>query len=1045
MNTGNDKIPTRTFLRGYIRPILLALFFLSGACGLIYEVAWTRMLTFVFGSTVLSVSTVLAAFMAGLALGSFSFGRLIDRRGDALKVYAYLEGGIGLFGLLLPTLLKGLSPLYVGMSHLLGDSYTMLSLARFVLCFALLVIPTTMMGGTLPVLSKFFVHRRAALGWNVGVLYAINTFGAVIGCFSSGFLLIGVLGVVETVYVAALTNLFVAAGTMLLRRSLPRPERSFRPERKDRRSARASAPGMAVLILWAFGLSGFVALGYEVIWSRVLVFFVGNSTYAFSAMLTTFLLGLALGSFPAGRISDKWGDLAGTFGLVEVLIGLSSLMGMQVLSALLAPGGIWAIHEQVGIRWSGEVGRMFGTSFAVMFVPTLLMGATFPIASKAYARSMGKLGRDIGLVYSANTVGAILGAFVSGFIVLPWLGVQGSIVLLASINGGVGLTVLLASRPSRRALRFLAAPGLAIVVFALGIFLPPQFVLRSDYEAEGDEVLFYQEDRAGTVKVYRKPDDDLFMSVDGNTIGATEYDLDEKQRLLAHLPLLLGQRPRSALVIGLGSGITAGAMTQYKELERIDCVEIVPSVVEGAAYFRGHNEDVLENPIVKVTVGDGINYLLMSDRKYDVISSDAKLNPAYTGNAVFLSSDYYRLCLERLSEGGMMCQWIPLHLPEDDYRMVLRTFAGVFPYGTLWFFPGEHTILVGTKGMLEIDFKRMQERMQSAEIQEDLARFGLDDPLALLSGYRGDRTAILQYVGSGRINSWNHPYIEFHTPRDFARTPMYTAQAYNLKGIGRIAGDVLRHLIGVPEAEVSEVRGKWAQYARSTELLLGGLIRAKETNVLSYGEELFRESLRVHPEDARAKYWLARSIRERERILGAPESRPKDARAYILLGNNYLAQDEYEKAREAFQWAIRIEPENAIAHYNLGVTYEYNGEGLRYGPGFPIDRAIGEHRRAIEIDGHYVEAYYNLGVVYQYNREGIRYGPGSQIDRAVEAFKSVLEIAPKHASAYNNLGAAYLQKRRYVEARQAWEQALDADPNHPSARANLTMLRRMGF
>ena len=411
----------------------------------------------------------------------------------------------------------------------------------------------------------------------------------------------------------------------------------------------------------------------------------------------------------------------------------------------------------------------------------------------------------------------------------------------------VGLFVLLANRASTNRLRFVAGPALAAAVLLAAACLPSGFVLRSDFEDRGDTVLFYREDRAGTTKVFRKPDGHLLISVDGNTIGDTRDDLDAKQRLLAHLPLLLVPEPRSALVIGLGSGITAGAMTAHEEVERIDAVEIVPGVVEGALYFAKHNRRALKQPRVDVVVADGINYLLTSERRYDVISSDAKLNPGYTGNAVFLSSDYYRLCLEQLTDRGMMVQWIPLHLPQDSYRMVLRTFAEVFPHGSVWFFPGRHTLLVGTRKQLEIDMDRLLNRLRRPGVGDDLARFGLAHPWALLNGYRGALADIRQFAGSGPLSSWNHPYIEFRTPRGLGRDSAGN-RAANLRAVARLRGDVRPYLTGMTGPGLEESQASWQKYARGTDLLLAGLAQAEESGLLSYGEGLFRQALQVHPE-----------------------------------------------------------------------------------------------------------------------------------------------------------------------------------------------------
>ncbi|MCY3761590.1 MAG: fused MFS/spermidine synthase, partial [Gemmatimonadetes bacterium] len=682
-------------------------------------------------------------------------------------------------------------------------------------------------------------------------------------------------------------------------------------------------------------------------WALLLVFFGRNSTYAFSAMLTTFLLGLALGSFVAGKLADRHGDPVGAFAVMEILIGLSALTGMLVLRGTLEAEGLWVMREQASSGWLGDVGRMFEASFAVMFVPTLLMGATFPLAGKAYVRSVRKVGRDIGAVYSVNTLGAILGAFVAGFFLLSWLGVQGAIICLAAINALVGLFLLLVHRASANGLRFIAAPALAAAVLVAAVWLPSRLALRSDFEDSRDTVLFYREDRAGTVKVFRKPDGHLLISVDGNTIGDTRDDLDAKQRLLAHLPLLLAPEPESILVIGLGSGITAGAMTAYEDVERIDAVEIVPGVVEGALYFGKHNRRALKQPRVEVVVADGINYLMTSESKYDVISSDAKLNPGYTGNAVFLSSDYYRLCLEQLTDEGMMVQWIPLHLPQESYRMVLRTFAEVFPYGSVWFLPGRHTFLIGTRKQLEIDMDRLLNRLQRPGVGGDLARFGLAHPWALLSGYRGGLAEIRRFAGSGPVSSWNHPYIEFRTPPGLGRETARN-RAANLRALAQVRGDVRRYLRGMTGLDPEATQASWQRYARGTDLLLAGLAQAEESGLLSYGEGLFRQMLQAHPEDRRAQYWLARALGERRAVQDAT-AEAGEARDWILRGNSFLAERAFAEALEAFERAAALEPENAEAHYHLGVVSEYNAKGRRYGPGLALDRAAASYEKAISL------------------------------------------------------------------------------------------------
>jgi len=350
--------------RGWVR-LVLGLFFVSGSSGLLYEVTWTRMLTLLFGDTVLAVSTVLASFMAGLALGSFWSGRRIDRRQGVLPVYAGLEASLGLAALLLPLGLEASTPLYVWLHRQLHSTPYLFSLLRFVLAFCLLLVPTTLMGATVPVLSRYVVRTNATLGWNVGTLYALNTGGAVIGCFAAGYVLIGSLGLYQTVSLGAALNLTIALLVWMVRR------------RAEDGVPTAAAPAGALanphhqgpvydasvirLVLWSFALSGFAALAYEVVWTRALTFFMGNSTYAFSAMLTTFLCGLALGSLLLARCSDRQTNLVPLLGGLHVGIGIYGLLTIPILGKLFYGLDAWW-EGFSSASWGTPVWRQFAKS-----------------------------------------------------------------------------------------------------------------------------------------------------------------------------------------------------------------------------------------------------------------------------------------------------------------------------------------------------------------------------------------------------------------------------------------------------------------------------------------------------------------------------------------------------------------------------------------------------------------------------------------------------------------------------------------------------------
>src|SRR6266581_1718122 len=442
---GDTAIVTSLPLVNLWRRLLLGLFCLSGISGLLYEVAWTRMLHLLFGDTVLAVSTVLASFMAGLALGSFWSGRYVDRRPRVLALYAGLEAGIGVSAVALPVVLQALTPLYVWLHQYLHASFWLFSVVRFLLAFCLLFVPTTLMGATLPVLSQYMVRNTATLGWRVGTLYALNTAGAVLGCFLAGYVLIGRLGLSQTIWIGAALNLAIALVVWVVQRctdeELPESEAPLSPLEDvppalyvyDRKTVRR--------VLWGFALSGYTALSYEVLWTRALTFFIGNSTYAFSAMLTTFLCGLALGSFLFARLSDRRQNLLALFGALQMGIGVYGLLTIVILASLFYGLDTWW-EGFSSAYWGTSVWLTFVKTFVVIFPPTLCMGGSFPLVSKIVAHGPRVVGRSIGNAYACNTLGAIVGSWVTGFVAIPLLGMHHSLGLTALLSVSVGGVLL---------------------------------------------------------------------------------------------------------------------------------------------------------------------------------------------------------------------------------------------------------------------------------------------------------------------------------------------------------------------------------------------------------------------------------------------------------------------------------------------------------------------------------------------------------------------------------------------------------------------------
>ena len=463
----NDTLSKRT------HNVVFLLFLCSGVSSLIFEVVWLRQLSVILGNTVFAVSAVLTVFMGGLALGSFLAGRMIDRRNDPLRVYALIEISIGLLGFLLTSLLTQTGPVYILFHNSMGDNPILQYIARYVFSFFLLIIPTTLMGATLPVLSKFVVENKYSLGLNVGRLYALNTLGAAGGCYLAGFMLIGNLGIRMTVLIASALSVTVGALAWYYQKRLG--ESGFiiyeSPVYESESSHKQS--NFRILILGVFAISGFVALGYEVLWTRVLISYLGNSVYAFSTMLTTFLIGIALGSLVLSSFVDKRKRLVTCFGLIEVTIGFYVLLslymfgwGVDKLAMLRQPYPVW--------QWTGV---RFMKAFALMFVPTFFFGATFPVASRIYTINFRRVGQSIGELYTWNTLGAIIGTVVTGFVLMPMLGIEKSLLVLLCMNLCIGMALCVAEPNMTRKSIFLLLAAIALTT-GIGLSKVPRNIFR---------------------------------------------------------------------------------------------------------------------------------------------------------------------------------------------------------------------------------------------------------------------------------------------------------------------------------------------------------------------------------------------------------------------------------------------------------------------------------------------------------------------------------------------------------------------------------------
>jgi len=655
-----------------ITRILLALFFLSGFAGLIYEILWIKTFSFVLGNTVYTLSTVLAAYMAGLALGSYLIGRWTLRNRNPLLLFSGLQLGIGLACYVLHEIfqvhLKNLGAIGV-----LDPSQTGAILIRFLLSFALLLPPTFLMGGTLPVLSKFLARRRETLGKTIGMLYGFNTLGAACGSFVTGFFLIRLFGLNATNGIAVAMNGVVAAGGLVLAVLVPKQE-DGPVERPSSPARTPGLPGRVRLLLILLMFSGFTAFSYEVVYARLASFLLGDRIFAATTMVTAFILGIGLGSLLIARWIDRDGKEWLWFSGLQALIGLSAAITMIFFSDYLAALSRFESRFVFGTPWHIVTFRFIQT-LILIGLPAAAFGAIIPCVVKYISSVRGTVSMDVGLTYALNTVGCVSGALVTGFVFIPVFGTYDSMIgtaLLSLLLSGIAIAIWACHRPVR--IRAVFAAGWACAFAA--VMLCSIHFKTYPWPREGKRLIFSEEDASALITVYEGPAG--FYLYGGNSmlsfpIGRTTAE--SVQRFQAHLPLMLHPNPKDVLVIGLGFGVTSGAFTTYDAIESVESVELFPGVVNATPLFHAFNNDLARQPASTLYVADGRYFLKQTPKRYDIIVSNVCQSDV-PGSAGCYTLEYFELARSRLKPDGIFL----VHLFGAGGRMLFKTLREVYPF-----------------------------------------------------------------------------------------------------------------------------------------------------------------------------------------------------------------------------------------------------------------------------------------------------------------------------------------------------------------------------
>lgn len=704
------------------------LFFLSGATGLLYELLWVRVLYQTFGSTIQSVTTVVAAYMGGLGLGAWLLGRRADRHSRPAALYGWLEIAIAAFGTVSPLVLALAHRLYVGLAGALQLTGAPTIALRFGLAALVLLVPTTLMGGTLPVLTRALTGtHRDELQRSVGLLYGLNTLGAVVGTALAGFVLIEHVGIRASLWGTAAVNLALGIGALALAQPLtpaPQTQSADGPTGGPRPTAPDLVRTIGFILL---GVTAFASLLDEIAWTRVLVMIVGGSTYAFTLVLLVFLLGIGIGSRIVARRGLAPGQTAASAAVAQAITAAGASLLFVIFGAL--PRYIVAIFQMQSLDATERLLAMGLAVGAVVLVPAVGMGMTFPLLTQLVAPPDTARGADVGRAYALNTLGSIAGAVLTGFVLVVTLGTDLTLRLGAAINVGAALVLAwLAARgvaegsAEHRALRWrvLGAGSLATVALVAAVAAPrwstrlidlgPSIYGRDRMDARGVEAflahrgsrqLAYREGWNATVSVWEGVSG-RSLKVNGKA-DASDYGDMDTQIIAGLAPVAARPDAKTAFVVGYGSGVTAGVLARVPGMRHVRVVEIEPAVLSMSRFFLHVSDSATFRPTVSIVADDARSALQLDPTLYDVIVSEPS-NPWLAGVATLYTEEFFRIARSRLADGGVFCQWVQLYqVPLPVVAGVVRNVKAVFPHVHLWFGAPADVMVVASMRPLTYD------------------------------------------------------------------------------------------------------------------------------------------------------------------------------------------------------------------------------------------------------------------------------------------------------------------------------------------------------
>lgn len=710
--------------------ILYMIYLVSGCCGLIYQTVWIRKFSLVFGSTILSMSIVIAVFFGGLALGSRWFGKKSDSTDRPIFLYAVLEIITALYALAFPYILAKTEILYAAVYPLIYQDFTFIVLVRILLSCLVLLLPTILMGGTLPLLVRHFITRIDIVGNRTGLIYGLNTLGAACGSLISGYFLLHAVGTDKTNLITGLLNLGLGLAALFIgfqeKAGHENSEKYAIPGKNNKQAENQDMSGVIVLTVTCFGISGFVSMAYEVIWLRYTVLFFRDTAYLYSGIITVFITGIALGSFLCGVLINRIRKPVAFFGFLQVGIGFS------MLPALYFP----LIYHQTFYD-AGEKNplNILGILFCLLFVPTLFMGATFPAVARIITINIQTAGDRIGRTYSINILGSILGSLFAGFVFFLFMGIQEVIYLLFGLN--MLMAVILLAREKTFVKYMCVIPlGLSLLFPACSLYyqrfnLPGKIIKDIN---KGHEIVKIRESLTGTSWIVRDRQYGVVSLLENRVvISRADSSGFVMQGLIPQL--LTPEIPKKILGLCFGGGLSYYGPRMFPGIKEFDMVDISRQNIELALEYIPQNRGLESDPRFRFIIDDAFNFVKYTDYKYDLIIMDPT-PPVFAYRCASLyTREFYKYTKNRLIPGGFFSQVVPLrHMADDETVNVMKTFSSVFDHCLLWW-NGFEPVMIGSNQPFAFNVLEIDRRIKQPEINKILKTYSKGSDYARMSHF----------------------------------------------------------------------------------------------------------------------------------------------------------------------------------------------------------------------------------------------------------------------------------------------------------------------